>query len=624
MTEHFGDDKLDCDIVMKGGITSGVVYPGAIAELARHYRFRAIGGTSAGAIAAAIVAAAEHRRQQAPADPAHAAGFAQVADLPRTLSREEHGELQLMRLFQPDPATRGVFRIVRWSLKLRGAAKLLALPLIWVALPVLPLLGAALIVASVVADPRPAITWIGVAAGVLLVVLGPLAQIARAVLRLPANAFGLCRLGPGSVGRGPALTEWLHEQIQTAAGRAVDGPVLTFADLWGAEADPAQPSDALLERCEDPDLRTVDLQVMTTDLTHGRPVRLPARWYRDGSRLHLDDGGGLVFDPQELRRFFPGPVVDHLEACGGPIGRRADRFPDTWRRFPIGPELPVLVATRMSLSFPVLISAIPLWDYDHDRGTPKRVVFSDGGITSNFPVHFFDSPLPRRPTFGLNLTALPGDVPIPEGPASQDAAVGAPPGVSDTAVDDPRDIEQLAQFFGAVKDAMQNWRDNLQARQPGFRDRMIPIMLGPGEGGMALDMSAEKIADLSARGGVAGRRLVERFAVRRDGPGTAWNQHRLGRFRITMAGTEKFMKDFGRGYASAPGTPGVGPATEAITMPYAERVAAAGAAPYAMTAAQIAAAPVVARAYCATTEDHVSLQPGAPRPRSVVRVVPPA
>src|SRR5437588_12938950 len=56
---------LECDIVMKGGITSGVVYPSAVAELSKSYRFRNIGGNSAGAIAATLTAAAEYRRQHA-------------------------------------------------------------------------------------------------------------------------------------------------------------------------------------------------------------------------------------------------------------------------------------------------------------------------------------------------------------------------------------------------------------------------------------------------------------------------------------------------------------------------------------------------------------------------------
>ena len=46
-------DLLECDIVMTGGITSGVVCPLAVVELSKTYRSRNIGGTSAGAIATA-------------------------------------------------------------------------------------------------------------------------------------------------------------------------------------------------------------------------------------------------------------------------------------------------------------------------------------------------------------------------------------------------------------------------------------------------------------------------------------------------------------------------------------------------------------------------------------------
>ena len=51
--------KLECDLLMRGGITSGIVYPPAIAKLAETYNFRSIGGTSAGAIAAAAYSANE-------------------------------------------------------------------------------------------------------------------------------------------------------------------------------------------------------------------------------------------------------------------------------------------------------------------------------------------------------------------------------------------------------------------------------------------------------------------------------------------------------------------------------------------------------------------------------------
>ena len=61
-TYDYSDPKLECDIIMKGGVTSGVIYPWAVCELAQTYRFRCAGGTSAGAIAAAATAAAEYGR----------------------------------------------------------------------------------------------------------------------------------------------------------------------------------------------------------------------------------------------------------------------------------------------------------------------------------------------------------------------------------------------------------------------------------------------------------------------------------------------------------------------------------------------------------------------------------
>jgi hypothetical protein len=72
-----GDSRLECDLVMKGGVTSGIVYPLAVCELARKYRFRRIGGTSAGAISAAATAAAELGRWTGKNE-----GFAKFANLP--------------------------------------------------------------------------------------------------------------------------------------------------------------------------------------------------------------------------------------------------------------------------------------------------------------------------------------------------------------------------------------------------------------------------------------------------------------------------------------------------------------------------------------------------------------
>ena len=86
-----------CDIVMKGGIASGVVYPKAVEELAKTSRFKSVGGTSAGAIAAAATAAAEHDRD--------GGGFAELAKLPEFLGAGDN----LSALFQPQEPLRGVY-----------------------------------------------------------------------------------------------------------------------------------------------------------------------------------------------------------------------------------------------------------------------------------------------------------------------------------------------------------------------------------------------------------------------------------------------------------------------------------------------------------------------------------
>ena len=72
-------------------------------------------------------------------------------------------------------------------------------------------------------------------------------------------------------------------------------------------------------------------------------------------------------------------------------------------------DLPIVFGARMSLSFPFLLSAVPLYAANVLRETKdgkfplQRCWFSDGGLASNFPIHFFDTPLPMRPTFAINL-----------------------------------------------------------------------------------------------------------------------------------------------------------------------------------------------------------------------------
>jgi hypothetical protein len=98
-----------CDVIMKGGITSGVVYPAAGVELAKRFTLKSIGGASAGAIAASLFAAAEHRRSVL----GSADGFAQLQTLPARLgATTASGTSYLLALIRPSGDARRLFRLL--------------------------------------------------------------------------------------------------------------------------------------------------------------------------------------------------------------------------------------------------------------------------------------------------------------------------------------------------------------------------------------------------------------------------------------------------------------------------------------------------------------------------------
>ena len=272
-----------CDVVMKGGITSGVVYPHALCEIARTYRFVNVGGTSAGAIAAAAAAAAEHGRERG--------GFAKLAALPDWVGAGEN----LFRLFQPQPRTRPFFRVFTAGLGhtgggkwLRvGAAALRSFPLASL-VGVVP--GLALVVLALV-EGSGVLAVAAIVAGIVLALLGlALALGLRFARGLPAalaeNGFGLCSGLSSDDAEFPALTPWLADLVDDLAAKDGDGP-LTFGELRS---------------------KGIELAVMTTNLTHRRPHRMP--WE------HRE----LLFDPLEMRRLFPERVVAWMETHPPAVG----------------------------------------------------------------------------------------------------------------------------------------------------------------------------------------------------------------------------------------------------------------------------------------------------------------
>ncbi|MEP7011885.1 MAG: hypothetical protein ABJC13_16295 [Acidobacteriota bacterium] len=510
--EDFRSPSLTCDMVMKGGITSGVVYPLAITELARKYRFVNIGGTSAGAIAASLAAAAELGRDSA------TGGFLRIAELPEILAAG------LLELFRPNRETRPAFALLLAFLGPGGrlAKARQVLVAIWRGHPLAALAGGlfgAALWAGLLALLAGRPTFGGIVLLVLLVLVGALsgAALRLALAGWPAlerNHFGLCSgyREPRNRADASSLVDWVDEALDRAAGRISDFP-LTFGDLWGEEKDAA---------ATDPTKRRINLEMMTSNLMHGRPYRLPF----ESEIFHWRRG--------DFANLFPPRVVEWMEkhsvaATGVPHSPTAS--PDDLFKLPKAADVPVVVAVRMSLSFPFLLSAVPLYAVDwgrsenhQDRLHPdyERCWFSDGGLGSNFPVHFFDALLPSRPTFGINLRPFARGG-APQADESKNVRFPSAPG-EEVAPEWYR-FQGLFGFLSALIHLMQNWVDATQTRLPGYRDRVVHVQLSKEEGGLNLEMPAERIGQLAERGQWAGRALVEQFN---------WDLHRWVRYRSTL------------------------------------------------------------------------------------------
>src|SRR4051812_12908898 len=254
-----------CDLVMKGGITSGIVYPNAVLALASEFRFKNIGGTSAGAIAAAASAAAAlgDRRKQAKklVDPDGKAGFEGLKPVAAQLASQGF----IFSLFQAAPGARRAYRLlVLLTGKASGLRKALAsVGSVPIMAPIETLLILGLFLglgallrgqAGLIGAIAPAIlcAWLGGAVFAALRV----ARVAR------GNSLGLCSgLSQGSA---PALTDWMHGVLQVLSGQPASEP-LTFADLWSGPRYPDEPKTR----------NAIGLQMITTGVSHHEPRSLP-------------------------------------------------------------------------------------------------------------------------------------------------------------------------------------------------------------------------------------------------------------------------------------------------------------------------------------------------------------
>lgn len=599
-------DGQYCDLVLTGGVASGVVYPWAMLELARSYHFKSIGGTSVGAMAAALGAAAEYGRRNGFRN-----AFEPLRRTPEQLAEWlPDGRTRLLSLFQPRPEGRRLLdlfatavrkpdeetaphatRVGDWVRQLRSsyrtelrrgallgaglmlvalAAVVAAVGLPWrwpvhVSLAVLGLLAALCLLA------------LGSALGALLLLIRTLLRELR--IGLLDNGFGLCKgacTDPAGDIERPGLTDWLHEGIQRSAGLRVDDAPLTFADLWRAPLEPgsAQRGDQLN--------RAINLQMITTNVTHMRPYRLPL----------ADPSSRLYFRRSELEGLFPKAVLDALEQAARvePPGRPVpDGAPPDLLPLPSA-DMPIVVAARLSLSFPLLFSSVPLYAVDYEQKTrhrgPARCWFTDGGLCSNFPIHLFDALLPRWPTFGIWLRRrsphhpdepvwLPedwhdgrGDIwhrfdppPPRQGPKPVPTWSGRLLRhlLMGREADSGPSWRRLGGFLLGGGLAAKDWNDMLAMRMPHNRHRIAQVCLREGEGELNIAMGRRVILRMAREyGTLTARKLVQRYAASAAGrPQPYWKQQRWVRLLVLTKAAQRALKDFQSSAAGAKGVPPV-------------------------------------------------------------------
>ncbi|HVN13079.1 MAG TPA: hypothetical protein VMT69_13370 [Kineosporiaceae bacterium] len=525
----------------------------------------------------------------------------------RALRRDQH---RLARMLQPSGAMRAPYRLLvattrhdlprpGWSSRrvLALAAGLVAAPgrgarmvatlvwagllLTWIGLTV-ALVRSPTVQPWVVAVVSPALLLTVLLAGAAITVVASAAGTRRLFDdRAAAEQYGLVpavRLDAADVRRGgisawldhvagvpdpaglPPLFDWLTGALDDLAGlgrAGGDTASLTFGDLWlGRRRDrgdarggrPAQLVDLLRRAAADPEHRVVDLRLVATDLTRGRPVQLPFGAVGAVAKRWL-------FCPRCLAGGLPGPIVEQMVAASaGPGDAAADQrcpshgsplltVPEPW-------DVPVVVAVRMAAAAPGVLRAVPLYSTVTKDLTDVRDPYGGwtgrlpetgpdigvvthwfcGGGPADAPVSMFDTVLPRWPTFGLAVT---------EGFEARDDADGHWVEVPETSADPgPRpsaSVTGVDHFVEAVRSAPSGWRDRAEVEGLGTRGRVAIVRRGAGVARGPF-LGEQEILRLALRGHHAGRELRARFAGR-DGDvtgQTGMDRHRWVRLRTAL------------------------------------------------------------------------------------------
>lgn len=319
----------------------------------------------------------------------------------------------------------------------------------------------------------------------------------KLIVTTSARVFGLV------TGHNPAFksedSEYITDWIYNLSGTISCRKLLTFGDLKS---------------------RGIYLQIMTTNISMGEPFVLPD--LKDAFYFYEPDME-LLF-PREVVAAMKGDWQSPVTVAIRSAANYQIQLPDGFYPFPDSGSLPVIVALRMSFSTPLLMTPVPLYMIKREALGKKQLDikdlsrnwFVDGSMCSNFPIHLLDTAwIPKRPLFGFNLMSLPTNNAPQQAVYSHlctepDGVIPDVylPGPTEIQPPEQREIRNPIDYIEAIRGTMQNYRDNMQARLPGYRSHIVQIRLAPHQGGLNLKMNRTVINEIIRKGDTAGDKLL--------------------------------------------------------------------------------------------------------------------
>ena len=348
-------------------------------------------------------------------------------------------------------------------------------------------------------------------------------NILNAVKTLHSTDFGFCPGTRTADGQGDALVEWLNKRIEYTAGRIEE----LESEL------PEQPlTFGMLKQ------RGITLRLVTTNLSQKRPESLPLR-------------KGFKVKSEDLDWIMPVNVSNWIRRQGK--GEEASLID-----VPDNDDMPVILAVRLSLSFPLLFSTVPLYESDWSLArageeSPRSPVvnrFSDGGLSSNLPIHYFDMTFPERPTFGINLTEYNALRQGNDGSTGGWNRIYMPASAGSGLTYDIDEISSIGSFLMSLINSAKDWQDSMQVRMPGYRERVVHVALNEKEGGINLNMPEEVIQRLIRLGDFTSKRILHGHKYDEKQPAFDFDVHRWRRVLAVSAALDSAIEEFSSTYTS--------------------------------------------------------------------------